>query len=143
MLANLSIASVMVALTTVIHIIGISMVVRHIKRHADHWPYRHPFARAQKTCEVVLLLFLLSLVDIALWAGVYLLLGALDKMETALYFSTVTFTALGYGDVLIDAKWRLIAAFEAANGIIIFGLTTAVVVAAVQRIYFTDTSRSC
>lgn len=42
--------------------------------------------------------------------------------------------------MLLDERWRLMAAFEAANGIIIFGLTTAVVVAAVQRIYFTEAS---
>ena len=61
-------------------------------------------------------------------------------MEAALYFSMVTFTTLGYGDVLLDERWRLMAAFEAANGIIIFGLSTAVVVAVVQRVYFANTS---
>lgn len=76
--------------------------------------------------------------QIALWAGVYLLMGAIDKMETALYFSTVTFITLGYGDVVIDERWRLVAAFEAVNGIIIFGLTTAAVVAAVQRVFFAE-----
>jgi hypothetical protein len=72
------------------------------------------------------------------WAGIYLLVGAVEKLEAALYFSLVTFTTLGYGDVLLDERWRLMAAFEAANGIIIFGLTTAVVVAVVQRVYFAD-----
>jgi voltage-gated potassium channel Kch len=62
-------------------------------------------------------------------------------VETALYFSMVTFTTLGYGDVVLDERWRLMAAFEAANGIIIFGLTTAAVVAVVQRVYFGDGSR--
>lgn len=76
--------------------------------------------------------------QIALWAGVYLLMGAIDKMETALYFSTVTFITLGYGDVVIDERWRLVAEFEAVNGIIIFGLTTAAVVAAVQRVFFAE-----
>lgn len=65
-------------------------------------------------------------------------MGAIDKMETALYFSTVTFITLGYGDVVIDERWRLVAAFEAVNGIIIFGLTTAAVVAAVQRVFFAE-----
>lgn len=81
-----------------------------------------------------------SFVEIAVWAGVYLLVGAVEKLEAALYFSLVTFTTLGYGDVLLDERWRLMAAFEAANGIIIFGMTTAVVVAVVQRIYFADAS---
>ena len=140
MLASLSLASLLVVVTTIIHIAGISLIAMLIKTHADQWRDCHPFIRAQKIGEVVLLMFFLSLVDIAVWAGAYLLVGAIDKIETALYFSMVTFTTLGYGDVLLDERWRLMAAFEAANGIIIFGLTTAVVVAVVQRVYFTKTS---
>jgi hypothetical protein len=63
-------------------------------------------------------MFFLSLVDIAVWAGAYLLMGTIDTIEMAFYFSTVTFTTLGYGDVVIDEQWRLMSAFEAANGII-------------------------
>ena len=139
-LASLSLASLLAAVITIIHIAGISLIAMLIKTHADQWRDCHPFIRAQKIGEVVLLMFFLSVEDIALWAGAYLLVGAIDKIETALYFSMVTFTTLGYGDVLLDERWRLMAAFEAANGIIIFGLTTAVVVAVVQRVYFTKTS---
>jgi len=88
--------------------------------------------------SVVLLMFILSLFEMAAWALLFLYVGAIDNFEKALYFSTVTFTTLGCGDVLLDANWRLLAAFEAVNGIIIFGLSTAVVVSAVQRIYFHD-----
>ena len=126
--------------TTVMHLAGISLVARLVKKHADHWRYRHPFIRARKTGGVVLLMLFFSFVEIAVWAGVYLLVGAVEKLEAALYFSLVTFTTLGYGDVLLDERWRLMAAFEAANGIIIFGMTTAVVVAVVQRVYFADAS---
>ena len=124
--------------TTVMHLAGISLVAMRIKKQADHWRSRHPFIRAHKIGEVVLLMFFLSLLEIAVWAGVYLMVGTIEKIETALYFSMVTFTTLGYGDVLLDERWRLMAAIEAANGIIIFGLTTAAVVAAVQRVYFAD-----
>ena len=61
-------------------------------------------------------------------------------MFTNLPASITISLALQYGDVVIDERWRMMAAFEAANGIIIFGLTTAVVVAAVQRVYFSDES---
>jgi hypothetical protein len=138
MIANIAIAMVVMLVTTVMHLAGISLVVKLIKAHYQHWRHRHPFFRAQKTGEVVLLLFLLSFLEIAVWGGVYLLVGAIEKTETALYFSMVTFTTLGYGDVVIDERWRLMAAFEAANGIIIFGLTTAAVVTVVQRVYFGD-----
>jgi hypothetical protein len=69
MLASLSLASLLVAVTTIIHIAGISLVAMLIKTYADHWRYRHPFIRAQKVGEVVLLMFFLSLVEIAVWAG--------------------------------------------------------------------------
>ena len=140
MIVNIAIAVQVMLTTTVMHLAGISLVVMLLKTHADHWRYRHPFVRAQKTGEVVLLMLFFSFLEIWVWAGIYLLVGAVEKMEAALYFSMVTFTTLGYGDVLLDERWRLMAVFEAANGIIIFGLTTAVVVAVVQRVCFTNTS---
>jgi hypothetical protein len=66
-------------------------------------------------------------------AAVYLAIGAISDLETALYFSTVTFTTLGYGDLTLDASWRLLSALQAANGTIMFGWTTAIVMAAIQR----------
>lgn len=55
-------------------------------------------------------------------------------LEEALYFSTVTLTTLGYGDITLDEQWRLFASLEAANGIILFGWSTALIFAVVQRI---------
>lgn len=52
-----------------------------------------------------------------------------------LYFSTVTYTTLGFGDVVMEPGWRLLSSFQAANGIIMFGWTTALIVAAVQFVY--------
>ena len=62
-------------------------------------------------------------------------LGEFDSLEPALYFSTVTFTTLGYGDITLTEGWRLLSAFEAANGIILFGVSTAFVFAMIQKIY--------
>ncbi len=67
-------------------------------------------------------------------AAVYLAVGAIPDPETALYFSIVTFTTLGYGDVTLDTGWRLLASFQAANGTIMFGWTTAIVMAVIHRI---------
>lgn len=53
----------------------------------------------------------------------------------AMGFLMMLITTLGYGDVVLDSRWRLLASFEAANGIIMFGWTTAIVVSAVQRVY--------
>ncbi|MHC5158644.1 MAG: potassium channel family protein, partial [Planctomycetota bacterium] len=84
----------------------------------------------------VLLMFLASLIEVLVWAFVYLWLNAIEGVEQAFYFSMVTFTTLGYGDVVLQERWRLLASFEAANGIILFGWTTAIVMAVVHRVYF-------
>ncbi len=143
MLLNITIASLMMMATTAVHAGGISLIIFIIKSHKHHWATSNTLIwlsliRMQRIGGVVLLMFLLSLLEMAAWATLYLHVGAVDTFEKALYFSTVTFTTLGYGDILLDANWRLLAAFEAVNGIIIFGLSTAVVVSAVQRIYFYD-----
>jgi hypothetical protein len=77
---------------------------------------------------------LVSVLDTVIWAYVYLRVGAIEQLETALYFSMVTFTTLGYGDVTLSPDWRLLASFEAANGVIMFGWTTALIVAVIQRL---------
>ncbi len=79
------------------------------------------------------MLFLASLLESSLWATVYLAVGAIADLESALYFSTVTFTTLGYGDLTLDTGWRLLSSFQAANGAIMFGWTTALVMALVHR----------
>lgn len=83
----------------------------------------------------VLFMFFAVVVDVWIWAAVYLTIGAIASFEEALYFSTTTFTTLGYGDVVLDRDWRLLASFEAANGLIIFGWMTALVIAVIQRFY--------
>ena len=59
----------------------------------------------------------------------------LPDMETAFYFSMVTFTTLGYGDVVLTGQWRSLASIQAANCVIIFGWTTALIFYFIQRIY--------
>ena len=76
----------------------------------------------------------MSLFEASIWAGVYLMVGAISGLEPALYFSTVTFTTLGYGDITLNESWRLLGSFEAANGVIMFGWTTALIFAFVQRV---------
>ncbi|MBW2665550.1 MAG: two pore domain potassium channel family protein [Deltaproteobacteria bacterium] len=79
-------------------------------------------------------MFLAAFLEAGTWAAVYLAVGAIPDVETALYFSIVTFTTLGYGDVTLDADWRLLASIQAANGTIMFGWTTALVMAVIRRI---------
>ena len=136
MLLSIGIGSLLVLLTTLIHIEAMLLVYSWFK--SQEKTRQQPVNRKKRRLVggAVLLMFLVIVVEIAVWATAYLLAGAIEEVETALYFSTVTFTTLGYGDILLSQKWRLLAAFEAVNGIIMFGLTTALLIAAVQRVYF-------
>jgi hypothetical protein len=83
----------------------------------------------------VLWFFLSLCLQCWVWAALLLALGAFATLEAALYFAVVTFTTLGYGDLVLGADWRLLGAFAAVNGAVIIGWTTAMVFLAVQRIY--------
>jgi hypothetical protein len=52
----------------------------------------------------------------------------------------VTFTTLGYGDVVLTGQWRTLASIQAANGVIIFGWTTALIFYFIQQIYQKESS---
>jgi len=68
-----------------------------------------------------------------LYAGAYLALGARPDLETAVYFSTASFTTIGYGDVVLDRQWRLVGAIEGANGLLMFGWSTAFLFSVISR----------
>jgi len=99
-----------------------------------HWDKTSQVQRPFLVGALVVGLFLVSVLDAVMWAHVYLRVGAIEQLETALYFSMVTFTTLGYGDVTLPDDWRLLASFEAANGIMMFGWSTALVAAFIQRL---------
>jgi hypothetical protein len=82
---------------------------------------------------LMIVLMLGNIAQIAFWALLYSALGAIEDFETAVYFSGVTFTSLGYGDVVLNGRMRLLAPLQAANGLMMFGITTAVFITAVQQ----------
>jgi len=126
MLHNLVLASVMVALTVTIHFFGLVVLTRIL--HARGHRFR---ARESLLGQGALILFVvfgivaIHTAEIWLYALVYHGLHEFPDFETALYFSTVTFASLGYGDVVLSPHWRLFGSIEAANGLILFAWSTA------------------
>jgi hypothetical protein len=134
---HVAIGSLLVVATTMIHATAMIGAVRWFTRiRSEHGAMRAGWRRGLHVATIVLIMFFAGVVESGAWALVYLLLDVMPNFEHAIYFSTVTYTSLGYGDMVIDGPWRLLAAFEAANGVIMFGWTTAIIVAAVQRLYF-------
>ncbi len=74
------------------------------------------------------------LLEIILWAWVYRHVGAIDGLEASLYFSGITFTTVGYGDITLLKCWRLLSVGEAVNGVLMAGWSTAQLIFIVQRV---------
>ena len=82
------------------------------------------------------MLLVLHLTEALIWAVVYLILPDtpnISTFEEAVYFSLVTFTTLGYGDITLGPEWRLLSGAEAVNGILLAGWSTALLFTVVQR----------
>jgi hypothetical protein len=127
--------SILVFATTVVHAGCTGAALRGLNvLHPEAWRWRPRFTATILVSTLVLLMFLASVLESLFWAGAYLKVGAIEGLEQALYFSIVTYTTLGYGDITLNQDWRLLASFEAANGIIMFGWTTALIVAFLQRL---------
>jgi hypothetical protein len=83
---------------------------------------------------VILFAFVAHLIEIALWAVLFVLCGEFQEFGTAYYFSAVNYTTLGYGDLLLTPSWRLLGPLEATNGALMFGVSAAMVFAVIQRL---------
>ena len=145
MLKTLLIASLLIVLTTAVHAVGM-IVALGWSHHLQRVNQEHPklvVVRPLVVSAVVLLMFVASVLEVLAWAGAYCLFGAFNTLESAAYFSMVTFTTLGYGDIVLGEDWRLLSSFQAANGVIMFGWTTAVVIAVVQRVYIKNRNKNC
>lgn len=134
LLLNLSLATAMVGTTVLIHFWGLVVLVR-LMGHTGRRFRAHDNAVGQAALLVFVVFGLIGLHTIEIWlyAIVYLRLAALPTLESAVYFSTVTFVALGYGDVVLGKAWRLVSAIEAANGVILIAWSTAFLVAVTAR----------
>lgn len=134
MLANLFAGTVVIALTVVIHTFGLIAVTRIVGPVTDMFRFGGHRSRTLAMITVVFGLFAIMTIEVWLWAVAHVLTGSLDDFDTALYFSTVTFSTLGYGDVLAHPEWRLFTALEGVNGFLLIGWSTAYLVAAGTRI---------
>jgi hypothetical protein len=78
--------------------------------------------------------FVAHLIEIALWAALLVICGEFQDFGNAYYHSAVNYSTLGYGDLLLTPSWRMLGPLEAANGALMFGVSTAIIFAVVQRL---------
>lgn len=129
LLLNLSIASLMVMLTVCTHLAGLTGLIALMRRTAPQLKVQDSvMGQALLILGVVFGIFAIHSVEIWMYAVTYELLGSFRTFEEALYFSTVSFTTVGFGDLVLPERWRLVSAIEAANGFVLIGWSTAFLV---------------
>ena len=74
-----------------------------------------------------------TILQIALWAALFVGLGEFDEYYEAVYFSTVNFSSLGYGDVVMTRSWKLLGPLEALCGVLMLGMSAAALMAILQQ----------
>ena len=84
---------------------------------------------------VLMMLFIGHLIQIAIWAILFMLLGEFVSFQTAFYHSAVNFASLGYGDIVMSEDWRLLGAIEASNGVLMFGLSAGTMLAVMTNLF--------
>jgi hypothetical protein len=84
---------------------------------------------------ILLMLFAGHLIQIAIWAVLFMFLGEFSDFLTAFYHSAVNFASLGYGDIVMSEKWRLLGALEASNGVLMFGLSAGTLLSVMTRLF--------
>ena len=133
MITRLAAGFGVMALCVVVHAVGITGALRQLRvwiREA------HSFWRTIRLLVVVAVwVLLLHLVEIAAWAALYLWNGAIPDLASALYFSAVTYTTTGYGDIVLPPPWRIDGAMEALTGILMCGWSTGFFFAVVSRFH--------
>ena len=131
MLSQLLIAFLLMSICVAIHAAGVSAALRWLPRAAARsqwWSWNWLFIRLAGW------MVLLHLIEITVWALIYVWRGALPDLATSLYFSGVTYTTTGYGDLVLPEDWRLVGAVEALTGILMCGWSTGFFFAIVSRL---------
>lgn len=135
LLVQLLAATLSVGGTVLVHLAGLTVLILLMRTHRLRFIKFSPrIDQAIILVGVALGVFMLHTVEIWLYAAIYLLLPTGLGFEEALYFSTVTYASVGYGDITLPRDWRVFGAIEGANGIILLGWSTAFFVSVVSRL---------
>lgn len=126
MLLQIGLGSAVLTVSILIHVGFVSGAIAFLRRHASQ-PGNFLGISRVSTTLVLATIWLLAAhtVSVWLWSFTFLLLGVFDALEPAVYFTLVTFTTLGFGDITLNVDWRILSGMTAVNGLLMFGFSTA------------------
>ena len=99
------------------------------------------FAYIRPLLVVMIVMMLGNFVQIVIWGVLFRFLGEFTDVYEAVYHSAVNFTSLGYGDIVMTKRWKLMGPLEAANGVLMFGMTSAALMAILQQLIKVELER--
>lgn len=136
MFHQLAIGGLFIAATVAIHAVALDRIMFLVERMGPYFfrRFRHSW-KIPILIFTVIAVFCALIVDIWLWAMFFLFVGAVPNLETALYFTTVSFCTVGFGDIVLEHDWRLLSSITAANGMLLFGWSTAFIYEVMSKLY--------
>lgn len=137
MIISFMLGSITVIVTMSIQVVFVVMMVRYLLKimKRDDWK-AHGFGfDILVICTVLLTLFAGHLSQIVIWALLFIKLGEFNDFSTAVYHSAVNFSSLGYGDIVMSERWRLLGPLEAGNGVLMFGLSTGAILSVMTQLF--------
>jgi hypothetical protein len=126
MLTEISVAAMIVSLCLLLHVVALLFMADLLLQHRGYLEQNG--ARKRYAIFMILLFYgimCLHIIETSLWAVFYYTRALFTDFETCLYFSLTSYTTIGYGDVLLPQKWRLLGAIEGITGVLLCGISTA------------------
>jgi hypothetical protein len=135
MIVSFTVAAILLFISLLVYGTAMHLVVRVVVRLIRSGSTDLGFWKSTAVMAVVTAIMAAAhLAQIAVWAAAFLLCGQVATVETAVYLSAQSYTALGYGDVPLSQGWRLLGPLESVNGLLFFGLSTAVLFAIMSQL---------
>ena len=126
----------LVSLCVVIHTIGLVLLAHWLIRHRPTAESEFSIGRFSMLLNSVFgVIVLLHLIETLVWAAFYDLCSLFGDFETSWYFSLGSYTTIGYGDVVLPAKWRMLGGLEGITGVLLCGLSTAFLFGVVNEMF--------
>ena len=139
MISQFLVAWCLMASSVVIHAYGVMSALRWM-RHREVTSWRQ--SRWVRLFVIVAgWIILLHVAEITVWAVAYTMMHAMPDLQSGLYFSAVTYTTTGYGDLLLPDRWRLVGAVEALTGILMCGWSTGFFFAVLSKMLASEERR--
>ena len=136
MFANLVMGTLLMVINLGVQVLAVSFLINYFSKRINAEELTPSSIDEAKALSVVMAVLMLGhFFMFATWAVLFTVLGEFEDFATAFYHSTVNFTSLGYGDIVMSEQRRLLGALEAANGVLMFGLSAGAILSVMNGMF--------